>query len=123
MDLLPYLDVDTSTKTEVVHGTTTVALLDVVTGTYPLSPSTTTFNSKEASYLVAVSVMPMLPLVRHQSDLSKTASGITATPHATSTSNADAKVALNKPSWDGLGFVFGISAAAMVLGAAIVAPW
>jgi hypothetical protein len=47
-------------------------------------------------------------------------------PHPTQaapTSNAAAKVALTPRRWDGLGALLGISAAAMVLGAAVIILW
>jgi hypothetical protein len=77
--LLPREDLGTSTKTVVVDQTTTEELL-TISATHPIVASTTTFGAMAASELVGASVMPMLSLVRHQSDLHETGSG-TTTPH------------------------------------------
>jgi hypothetical protein len=120
--LMPSEDFGTSTKTVVVDQTTSEELLVTITATYPVAPGTATFGTKAASELVGASVMPMLMLVRHQSDLRETGSGTTPT-RAASTSNAAAKVALNSHKWDGVGALLGISTTAMVLGAAVIIPW
>lgn len=112
-------DVGTVTKTVVVDKTTTEELIATMTVTHPITPSTTTFGAMAASELVGASI---LALVGHQSDLRETGSGTSTPTRAASTSNAAAKVSLNPRKWDGLGPLLGISAAAMVLGAAVIIP-
>jgi hypothetical protein len=122
VNLMPNEDVGKATKTLVEHQTTTEELVATLTGTYPVTPSTTTVGTMAISELVGASVMPMLALIHHQSDLSETGSGTVKSSQATSTSNAAAKGAPSPRTWNNLGALFGISVAAMVLGAAVVLP-
>lgn len=123
--ILDESDIGTSTKTYAVNGTTSTDLLIVMTASYPDIVSTTTFASSELDRLGAISVMPMLPLVHHQSDIKTTGTAGAASTKATSTStsaatsNSAVRLAPNVNSWDGLGGILGVSLAAIVLGAAI----
>ncbi|KAJ5437802.1 uncharacterized protein N7458_008800 [Penicillium daleae] len=122
VNLMPNEYVGKATKTLVEHQTTTEELVATLTGTYPVTPSTTTVGTMAISELVGASVMPMLALIHHQSDLSETGSGTVKSSQTTSTSNAAAKGAPSPRTWNNLGALFGISVAAMVLGAAVVLP-
>ncbi|KAJ5554889.1 hypothetical protein N7535_007332 [Penicillium sp. DV-2018c] len=98
MRVLPVTDVGTSTETIIVDGSTSTQLNYVITGTQPIATTTRTFSPSEASELIAVSVLPMLSLVHHQSDLPVATSSKTASP----TSSA-ARVAPHANVWSGLG--------------------
>ncbi|KAJ5971921.1 uncharacterized protein N7479_001839 [Penicillium vulpinum] len=124
--ILDESNIGTSTKTYAVNGTTSTDLLVIMTASYPDTTETTTFDPSELDRLVALSVMPILPLVHHQSDIKTTGTSGAAFTKATSTStlaatsNSAARVAPKVNSWDGLGGVLGVSLAAIVLGAAMI---
>jgi hypothetical protein len=94
---LPATDVGISTKTILVKGSTSTQLNNIITATQPISVVTRTFSRSEASQLVAVSVLPMLSLVHHQSDLPIATSSKTASP-----SSSASRVAPNANAWCGL---------------------
>jgi hypothetical protein len=113
---LPSADYSVYTKTYVVDGTITAEeLRATITGTILLTSTiSTTFDPEAISALEAVSNLPMVTLVHRPADL-----------QAASTSksgNAAARVRASSDNWAGLGSVPGVSAAAMVLGAAIIFP-
>lgn len=74
----------------------------------------TNTDTSDLSTLTAVSYVPMVTIVHHQSDLRPE-----ATATADSTSNAAGRVS-SRPSWNGLSASIGVSALAMGLGAAVV---
>ncbi|KAJ5218031.1 uncharacterized protein N7498_000130 [Penicillium cinerascens] len=113
VDQIPGLDIGEVTKTHTWNGTAVTELLVTITATYPISIVEKTFSvASEASSLVGISVMPMITLVHHQSDAQ-------ATGRAASTSNAASRVG-SRSTWNGLGAVLGIFAAAVALGASII---
>lgn len=95
---IPATDLGTSTETIISEGSTSKQLINIITGTQPITVATRTFSPSEASRLVAVSVMPMLSLVHHQSDLPSAISSQTASPSSSAT-----RVAPNGIIWGGLG--------------------
>lgn len=142
-----YVDVDSSfswdkvTRTH-VHGDTTMTnTYDVesfVTAT--TSTSSTSLPPRFKGALTAVSYVPMVTIVHHQSDLN--AAGVTsgstgtgstgagstgtgtadskASGTAASTPNAAYRLGPRASTWDGLGAIIGGSAAAMALGLAMI---
>ncbi|KAJ6112093.1 hypothetical protein N7523_008154 [Penicillium sp. IBT 18751x] len=112
-----------SSVTETRYGATSTFLIDVpeygdtVTKTY-----SRVFYPKDKSRYTGISYVPMVTLVHHQTDIqpTATANATAATGTSTSTSNAAGRLALRSSTWDGLGAVLGVSAAAMALGAAIL---
>ncbi|KAJ5119045.1 hypothetical protein N7448_010754 [Penicillium atrosanguineum] len=112
-----------SSVVETRHGAASTFLVDIpeygdsVTKTY-----SRTFNHREQSRYTGISYVPMVTLVHHQSDTQPTATrnATAATSTSTTTSNAAGRLAPRSSTWDGLGAVVGISAAAMALGAAIL---
>lgn len=107
-----------------MDGTTVEQLVETLTATYPVTKtSTITFDAEEKSSLVGVSIMPIITLVHHQSDLQAAATGTAGSSTALSTTNAAVRLGWELNAWDGFGAVLGISVAAMALGAAIVVPW
>ncbi|KAJ5666778.1 hypothetical protein N7462_011187 [Penicillium macrosclerotiorum] len=89
----------------------------VSTSTY-----TTTFTSDDAEDPTAISWLPMVILVHKQSDVTSNSAG-SASSSADLTSNAAAKLGTKTSTWDELGTVKGVSAAAVALGAAIALHW
>lgn len=83
---------------------------------------TTHFRSMEQHMYTGISYVPMVTLVHHPSDLQATATGnsTASTSSPTPTSNAAGRLAPRASTWDGLGAVLGVSAAAVALGAAII---
>lgn len=118
--VLPQSDVGTSTKTYTVNGTASKDLIETITATHPLSVTTTTFAASQTDMLVGVSVLPMIQLVRHQSDLKATGTAGAGSTKATTTSNSAATVAPKANTWNGLGGILGVSLAAIAFGAAVV---
>ncbi|KAJ5511281.1 hypothetical protein N7453_003384 [Penicillium expansum] len=132
------LDTSTLTKTYDVNGTTSTGLLVVTTAPQTVSIGTTIFGSSQLDELGGMTLLPMLSLVHHQSDLKATGTAEAGSAEATSTSNSAtnsnsattsssaatsnsaARAGPNVNSWDGLGAVLGVSLAAIVLGAAVV---
>lgn len=107
----PQGDLTQATRTATVNGTAINYLIETLIGTTPItSIHTTTFASNELSSLVGATYMPMVTLIRSQSDVK-----------ASETGNVAAR--LVPRSWDGFGAVFGLSVAAMALGAAIILPF
>ncbi|KAJ5130348.1 uncharacterized protein N7515_006387 [Penicillium bovifimosum] len=94
--VLPATDIGISTKTIIVGGSTSTQLNNIITDVQPISVTSRTFSPSEASRLVAVSILPMLSLVHHQSDLPTATSSKTASP----TSSAS-RVAPNANAWLG----------------------
>ncbi|KAJ5971468.1 uncharacterized protein N7479_001386 [Penicillium vulpinum] len=134
---LPISDFGTSTKTHVVNGTTSTELLLSLTSSHPMTAVTTTFAASDVNDYIALSVLPMIPLVHHQSDLkdlnetgtsgagstktgSITAASTTAPSTSTSTPNSAARIAPRVNLLNGLGSVLTVSLAASVLGAAVI---
>lgn len=140
-----YVDTDydweTVTWTHVYSGTTLTQTWDVNTFvSATTSTSSTSFPHAAERFLTAMSVVPMITMVHHQSDLD--AAGITkgstspsstganstgivafaanATGTAASTSNAAYKLGPMASAWDGFGAVIGGSAVAMALGVAMI---
>lgn len=106
--LFPQDDLTQVTKTATVNGSAENYLIETLIGTTPVtSVHTATFMSDQISSLVGATYIPMVTLVHHASDVK-----------ATQTGNSAAR--LVPGSWDGFGVVFGLSVAAMALGAAIV---
>ncbi|KAH1982687.1 hypothetical protein KXV92_003973 [Aspergillus fumigatus] len=99
---MPASDVGVSTETTVVGGTTSKHVKNIIVATQPISVVTTTFSPSETSKLVAVSVLPMLSLVHHQSDLPTAAASKTA-----AASSSAARAAPNAVTWGGLGALLG----------------
>lgn len=114
-----------SSVTETRYGAASTVLVDVpeygaaITKTWSKS-----FSPKEQSMYTGISYVPMVTLVHHQSDTLPTATGNATAANSTSTStsmsNAAGRLAPRSSTWDGLGAVLGVSAAAMALGAAIL---
>lgn len=121
--LLPNSDNGVVTRTNTWNGTAVTEILETITATYPISPVERTFSdASEASSFVGISVMPIITLVHHQSDVQATESAASATAttrSAASTSNAASRVG-SRSIWNGLGAVLGISAAAVILGGSII---
>lgn len=112
--VIPGPDIGEATKTQTWDGTTVTDLVNEVTATYPITEIRTfTFDESRQSSLVGVSVMLMITLVHHQSD-------VKATGTAAATSNPASRIASRRTMWDELGTVCGVLAAGMVLGVAIV---
>lgn len=142
-----YVDVDSSfswekvTSTHVHGGITVTNTYDVesfISATTSTSSTSLPLGFEDA--LTAVSYVPMVTIVHHQSDLS--AAGITsgstgtgstgagstgtdaggskATGTAASTSNAAYRLGPRASTWDGLGAIIGGSAVAMALGVAMI---
>jgi len=103
-----------ATKTQTWDGATVTDLVNEVTATYPITEIRTfTFDESRQSSLVGVSVMLVITLVHHQSN-------VKAAGTAAATSNAASRIASRPTTWDGLGTVCGVLAAGMALGVAIV---
>lgn len=114
-----------SSVTETRHGSASTFLVDVpVHGDSVTKTYSKTFHSKQQSLYTGISYVPMVTLVHHQSDIQPTATATgnstAATSNSTSTSNAAGRLGPRASTWDGLGAVLGVSAAAMALGAAIL---
>lgn len=118
--MIPESDIGASTKTVIVDGTTSTDLLVVLTASYPGTTETTTFASSELDGLGAVSVIDILPMVHHKSDLRTTGTAGAASTDATSTSNSAARPSPKGNSWDGLCGILGVSLTSIVLGAAVI---
>ncbi|KAJ5520997.1 hypothetical protein N7463_001450 [Penicillium fimorum] len=110
----------TSTETYTVNGTTSLGLYPILSDPHRSTIITTTIAASETSTLGAVSYMPMLRLIHHQSDLKATGTAEAGSTTATSTSNSAARVAPNVTSQGGLGGILGASLAAIALGAVMV---
>lgn len=115
---IPASDIGESTKTYIVNGTTSKQLLNVITATGPETVTTTTFNAAEASQLVGLSVLPMVPLVHHKSDLRTTGTSTSKSTGAAATSNSATRAVAETSVWKGAALLCGASVAAMVLNAA-----
>ncbi|KAJ5819279.1 hypothetical protein N7474_004870 [Penicillium riverlandense] len=111
---LPQVDVGTvESKSIWWYGTTVEANIMSITGDATASRvMTTTLESSDLSSLVAVTVVAPLTLVHQPTDLS-----------AAATSNPAARLKPSPSNWNGIGAVLGITAAGMMMGAAIVFPW
>jgi hypothetical protein len=112
-----------SSVTETRHGAASTFLVDVpVHGNTVTKTYSKTFPSKQQSLYTGISYVPMITLVHHQSDIQPTATGnsTAATSTSTSTPNAAGRLGPRASTWDRLGAVLGVSAAAMALGAAIL---
>lgn len=112
------------------HGShTRTSVYDTPTTTiYKTSTATLDWDSDAKSVLTALSYVPMVTLVHHQSDLASASSAAAATGSkvnatgtaAAATSNAAVRSVGGRSGWDGAGGVVGVVMAAMALGAAIV---
>lgn len=118
--MIPESDIGASTKTVIMDGTTSTDRLIVLTASSPGTTETKTFASSESDRLGAVSVIGILPLVHHESDVKATGTVGGASTDATSTSNCAARPGPKGNSWDGLCGVLGVSLASIVLGAAVI---
>lgn len=127
---------ETVTWTHVYSGTTKTQTWDVdsfVSAT--TSTSSISFPHEAERYLTAMSFVPMITMVHHQSDLDASGPttqhvqanstgtgtiGINATGTAASTSNAGYKLGPRVATWDSFGAVLGGSAIAMALGVVMI---
>ncbi|KAJ5176176.1 uncharacterized protein N7482_002053 [Penicillium canariense] len=116
------------------HGITSTRVMEVPTITvYKSSTITHTFNRFEiaSDRYSAISYVPMITLLHHQSDVASAslasasasaaaaAASANATASAAATSNAAVRLG-GRSGYDGVGAVVGVAVAAMALGAAIV---
>lgn len=101
-----YTDATTTETGWEAHGdpTATHSSLDTVTHTH----------TEELSTLTAVSYIPMVTILHHQSDIKSDATATTG-----SKSNAAGRLS-SQPSWNGLSASMGVSALAMALAVAMV---
>ncbi|KAJ5669391.1 hypothetical protein N7462_010461 [Penicillium macrosclerotiorum] len=111
---------------------TTSSFTSTVIETFPADAS---LEGVDEEVVAAISYVPMITLVHHQTDLQSTTTGTGArtgaadstgtASHDTSaaTSNAARRLSPGASTWEGLGAVLGVSAAAMAVGAAIILPW
>jgi hypothetical protein len=93
---------------------------------YETDTFSTTFDRIEQTYYTALSYVPMITLLHHESDLESTGASstvaATAATAAATTANAAVRIAAKASVWDAAGSLFGISAIGMALGAAIIFP-
>ncbi|CEJ59314.1 hypothetical protein PMG11_07942 [Penicillium brasilianum] len=107
--------------------TTTFVGEEPTTTIYKTETQTHTFNHGEKSDYSAISYLPMITLLHHESDLASASSASAtgskagnATGTAAATSNAAVRLLGGRDGLNGIGAVAGIVIAAMGLGAAIV---
>ncbi len=117
-----------TTVTYTHGGHTHTSVYDTRTATtYKTRTATLDWDSDAKSRFTALSYVPMVTLVHHQSDLASASSAAAATESkanvtgtAAATSNAAVRSVGGRSGWDGVGGVVGVVMAAMALGAAIV---